>query len=170
MHLVTSSLFLRVFLERLSPEAQSMLLRSFLACALAVWVARGPPSINIRDFYERTSVDSTPPGPMPTPHKDTLCPDALTPNAWLPILQSTFLHPDEHLVKLQRTLAEYARIYGDRPSGVFKGTELNGAELLDGTVFVRVAIQTMNRLGWMREGQERRPWDRTGFWKEDETK
>ena len=40
---------------------------------------------------------------------------------------------------------------------------LDGAEYLDGTLFVRAAGITANRLGWMREGQEQRGWDFNGF-------
>ena len=164
MHLVTSSLFLSSFIEHLTPAAKSIFLHSYLVSVLTVWVARGRPAIPIAGFYQRTSPNLNPPGLQPTPGKETLTPDALTPNAWLAVLQSTLLHPNEHLCKAQRALAQYARVYGDYPVGSFKGTELKEAELLDGTVFVRAAALTMDRLGWLREGQQKREWDFSGFW------
>ncbi|EJD01363.1 uncharacterized protein FOMMEDRAFT_111131 [Fomitiporia mediterranea MF3/22] len=164
MHLVTSSLFLHVFIEHLAPHAQSILLHSYLASALVVWVSRGRPVIPIASFFSRTSPNLTAPGPHPTPDKETLVEDVPTPNAWLALLQSTILHPNEHLPKAQRALAHFAQLYGDRSAGIFKGTELEDAELLDGTVFVRVAALTMDRHGWLREGQEKGGWDRSGFW------
>lgn len=164
MHLVTSSLFLPSLVQHLNPSAQSVLLRSYLATALTVWVARARPAPSIASFYQRTSPNLTVPGPQPTPGRETLTPDALTPNPWYALLQSTILHPSEHLPKAQRALAQYARKYGDRPAGIWKDTELEDTELLDGTLFVRVAALTMDRLGWLREGQERRGWDFSGFW------
>lgn len=164
MHLVTSSLFLPMFVEHLSPQAQAILFRSFLASALTVWVARGRPAIPIASFYSRTSPTLTTPEPKLSPDKETLAKDVLTPNAWFALLQSTILHPNEHLPKLQRAFAQYAQQYGDSPAGIWKGTELEGAELLDGTVFVRAAGLTMDRLGWMREGQPKGDWDTLGFW------
>ena len=100
---------------------------------------------------------------MPTPSADALGKDNLTPNPWLPLIQTTLAHPDEHLVKAQRAVAHYSVIYGDRKAGTFTGTELPGAELLDGTLFVRVAGLTSRRLGWLREGDKRGEWDRIGF-------
>jgi hypothetical protein len=45
-------------------------------------------------------------------------------------------------VKTQRTLAHFSSIYGTRPKGYFMGTELEGAEMLDGSLFLRAAILT----------------------------
>ena len=89
MHLVTSSLFLHEFIEHLAPHAQSILLRSYLASALIVWVSRGRPVTPIASFYSRTSPNLTAPGSHPTPDKETLVKDVPTPNAWLALLQSS---------------------------------------------------------------------------------
>jgi hypothetical protein len=41
--------------------------------------------------------------------------------------------------KFQRdVLAEYASLFGSTPAGYFTGTELKDAELIDGTLFIRV--------------------------------
>lgn len=164
MHLVTSSLFLSSYIVHLTPPSQSILLRTYLASILAVWVSRGRPEISISSFYSRTSPSVVPPGPKPTPSKDALTPDALFPNTWLPLLQSTILHPNEHLPKAERALAHYASLYGTAEKGKWNYTELADADMLDGTLFARVAGLTMGRLGWLREGDERGEWDFSGFW------
>lgn len=91
-------------------------------------------------------------------------------NAWNRIVQSALVHPDEHLCKTQRALAEFARRYGGRAPGYYGGgagkeENLDGVEKLDGTVFVRVAGLCGERLGagWAYEGGELRNWDRDGF-------
>ena len=161
---MTSSLFLPGFVAHLKPSSQALLLRTYLSTALAVWVSVGRPQIDIPNFYKHSSTDLSPPGPKPTPAKETLTPESPAPNPWFPLLQSTVLHPNEHLPKLQRALAHYALEFGKRDAGFWSGTELEGAELLDGTVFSRVAALTMTRLGWMREGEPKGGWDFLGFW------
>ena len=56
-----------------------------------------------------------------------------------------------------------AALYGTYPAGYFSGTELEGAELLDGTLFIRAAGLTAGVLGWIKEGQAIRDWDRASF-------
>lgn len=208
MHLVTSSLFLPAIAAHLPPTSKSLLLRTYLGAALAVWVARGRPPLSLKPFYAKTSARIVVPGPTPTPSEGTLgffdprsgfarararadggaeggadggaeggglasASEKLAPNTWLPVLQSTLLHPNEHLPKLQRALAHYAHRYGyGANAGRWQGTDLDGLELelegveevLDGTLFARIAGLTMRRLGWMREGERRGAWDFGGRW------
>ncbi|KZT42073.1 hypothetical protein SISSUDRAFT_1058938 [Sistotremastrum suecicum HHB10207 ss-3] len=163
MHFVTSSLFLPSIMHYLQPSSQSALLRAYFSITLAYWVNRGRPAIDIKGFFENNSIHHNPPGPQPSPTPDALGEDPLVPNPWLPLLQTTITHTDEHLLKCQRSVVHYATVYGDRESGYFGGTELDGADILDGSLFVRVAWLTANRLGWMREGQVAGSWDRVGF-------
>lgn len=170
MHLVTSSLFIPSYLNMLTKQSASVLLRTYFTIALVLYVARGRPSLPIAEFYANTSVHPEPPSSVaPKPSKDTLAPYT-APNSWLPIIQTTLVHPDEHLCKTQRALWHFADMYGGTPKGRFDGTgahsRLEGAGDLDGTLFVRAAGLTANRLGWMREGQEKRGWDAKGFFKE----
>ena len=53
---------------------------------------------------------------------------------------------------------------GARAAGDFAGTELEGAKRLDGTLFIRAAGLTANVIGWLKEGQKARDWDRSGFY------
>lgn len=163
-------MFLPLFAEHMSEKALAILLKAYLSISLAVWVSRGRPVPQIASFYSRTTTSLSPPGPKPTPVADTLLgadAAANAPNSWFPLLQSTLVHPDEHLPKLQRSLAEFSRLYGTRAPGKLAdaaASSLKDADRLDGTVFIRTAGLTMDRLGWMREGKPRRIWDRKGFW------
>jgi len=170
MHLVTSSLFISSVFSLLKRSSQELLLRGYFATCLVWYIGRGRPELDIARFFgNATTLHPIPPGPKPTPHQDVspspTSPYALTPDPWLPIIQSTLTHPDDHLSKLQRALAEYSSHFGLTPAGYFSGTGLKDAELIDGTLFVRVAGLTAGRLGWVREGEPPLPggWDRLGF-------
>ncbi|CAA7267836.1 unnamed protein product [Cyclocybe aegerita] len=172
MHLVTSSLFLPTTFPLLKRSSQIRLLRSYFSVSLAWYIARGRPALNIKAFFSNpNSLVPTAPGPHPTPNKVAQpapdSPSAITPNAWLQIIQSTLVHPDDHVCKLQRALAEYGALWGHIGKGYFKGTELKDAELIDGTLFIRTAGLTAGRVGWVREGEpqltESTAWDYRGF-------
>jgi hypothetical protein len=192
MHLVTSTLFLPSLVTSLyqNPRAQALLLRSYFSASLARYLARGRPTLDIAKFYSDTSrllpssgLDVIP-GPQPLPYVHTLpnqgSPEARTPNPWLSIIQSTLVHPNEHLCKIQRALAHFAALYGLRGPGWFaackqasvatddsklEDVERNlGLGELDGTLFLRVAMLTANTLGWMREGEREVGWNYEGFY------
>ena len=172
MHFVTSSLFLSSIFSLLTRKSQELLLRGYFATCLVWYIGHGRPEIDIARFFGNdATLHPIPPGPKPTPHKDVspslTSPFAITPHPWLPIIQSTLTHPDDHLPKLQRALAEHSSLFSSTPAGYFAGTELKDAELIDGTLFVRVAGLTAGRLGWVREGEPplQGVWDRKGFFK-----
>ncbi|OCH85388.1 hypothetical protein OBBRIDRAFT_798236 [Obba rivulosa] len=172
MHLVTSVTFLHSLVAYLSPTSTSILLRSYFINCLAWWISRGKPSLPIENFY--ASVTATPAehgAPHVLPAEGVLVKEDVSPNPFLPILQTTLMHPDDHLPKCQRALAHFAALFGARPKGTLRAlsavsdpkARLPGAEHLDGTLFIRVAGLTADRLGWMREGQENLGWDFDGF-------
>ncbi|KAG1880778.1 hypothetical protein F4604DRAFT_486260 [Suillus subluteus] len=192
MHLVTSTLFLPSLVTSLyqNPRAQALLLRSYFAVSLARYLSRGRPTLDIAKFYSDTSgllpssgVDVIP-GPQPSPFEHTLpdenSPEARTPNPWLSIIQTTIVHPNEHLCKIQRALAHFSSLYGLRGQGWFAtrkqasvatdNSKLEDAERnlglaeLDGTLFLRVAMLTARTLGWMREGESEEGWNYEGFY------
>jgi hypothetical protein len=160
MHLVTSSLFLASLAVHLKPSSQELLLRGYLAVSL-LWYLRGAGrlELDIPGFFSAETAYPTPSGPLPTPHeKATPGPSsfkAITPNPWLPIIETSLVHPDDHVPKLQRALAHYGTLYGTKTAGhpEFTETELIGADKLDGTLFIRVAGLTGKRLGRIREGE-----------------
>ena len=174
MHLVTSLIFLPSLLTSLQPPSQALLRYYFAAC-LAAFIRRGRPNLNIKAFYEsEETVYPIPGGTLPTPHENSLpLPSAdpnrikaITPNPWLPIIETSLSHPSEHLVKLQRALgyintACNGNNHGGRASWV--PPELDDAELLDGTLFIRVAGLTAKKMGRVREGEANRGWDFTGY-------
>ncbi|KAG1763927.1 hypothetical protein EDD22DRAFT_471845 [Suillus occidentalis] len=165
MHMVTSSIFLPSLIAYLSPRAQALLLRAYLSSAVAWFVARGRPSLDFKSFFESMPT-------MPNPTNSTAvssvegipAQDAQIPNPFLPLIQSSIMHPSDHHPKIQRAFAHFSAIYGARPKGYFTGTELDGAEELDGSLFVRAAVLTANYMGWAREGEEARNWGLEGFY------
>ncbi|KAI6118361.1 hypothetical protein F5141DRAFT_614817 [Pisolithus sp. B1] len=157
MHVVTSSLFLPSLITSLTPGSQVLLLRAYLVVVLTWWVARGRPDLNIKSFMVSTSTRLT--GSVSKGNDSSICPNE-HPNPFLPIIQTSILHPDNHLAKLQRSFAHFSTVYGNRPAGYHKGTELEGAELLDGSLFVRAALLTANYMG---SKEEPNSWSRGGF-------
>ncbi|TFK38464.1 hypothetical protein BDQ12DRAFT_605867 [Crucibulum laeve] len=168
MHLVTSSLFLPSLLALIPPHSQVLLLRTYLATSLAWYIARGRPALAVSEFFaaSHTSTHPIPAGPQPTANKEAIFSESQTPNPWLPIIQSSIVHPDEHVPKLQRSLAHWAAVFGEAEKGALGETELPGGGEVDGTLFIRAAGLTVQRMGWVREGEEKAEfWDRTGFYK-----
>lgn len=187
MHLITSSIFLPSLLASIDKfSSRRLLLLAYFTASLSLYIARGRPQLDIRSFYKGTeNLSHKVPGPttepapntLPTPTSDL----AHTPNAWYPIIQTTIVHPNEHICKAQRALAHHSSLYGARrqswctspqgrtvtPAQQAREEEAEGKvglQELDGTVFLRVAILTQNRLGWMREGQTAGSWDDNGFY------
>ncbi|KAH7103905.1 hypothetical protein BKA62DRAFT_694987 [Auriculariales sp. MPI-PUGE-AT-0066] len=164
MHLVTSSLFAPSIISQLDKKSQALFLRGYAIMTFAVWVSRGRPRFDIKAFLEKTSTSVLPPVESPKPDKACLDQENMHQNAWYALLQSTLSHPDEHLVKAQRALVHYATLYGDRPKGYWSGTKLEGAEELDGSLFVRASGLTLKALGRVREGEPAGGWDFDGFY------
>jgi hypothetical protein len=173
MHLVTSSIFLPSLAAHLTPRSQVLLLKSHLLISVVWYIAVSRPPIDIESFMASTTTahpfppSSVPPQSQPQwalPNPSS--PLATTPNPWLAVIQRTLAHPEDHLAKLQRAFAHYAQMWGDKPAGYLcqnqGGTviELKGAEKLDGTLFIRAAGLTIDRLGKDTEGDMPRFWDR----------
>ncbi|KAG6890160.1 hypothetical protein C0995_010864, partial [Termitomyces sp. Mi166 len=116
MHLVTSSIFLASYVAYLKSTSVEHLFRVYLLVSLGWWISRGRPALSIAEFYASTTSYPLPSGPIPSPNKDVLqledSTKVVTPNAWLPIIQTSVVHPDNHLPQLQRALAHYATLYG----------------------------------------------------------
>ncbi|THH26455.1 hypothetical protein EUX98_g7731 [Antrodiella citrinella] len=188
MHAVTSAMFLPSLSTYLAPAATAFLLKAYLVTILSAYIIRGRPALPLADFFA-TVPTPTPPRPHATsstdiftfrfgPNPSMIIPPKAnwlavgadkiyTPNPWLPLIQSTLVHPDEHLCKLQRSLMHFASVLGATRPGAFRylEREVEGAGKLDGTLFVRAAGLTANRLGWIREGHAQKSWDFGGFFK-----
>lgn len=165
MHLVTSSIFIPSLIASLSPQAQVLLLRVYFASAIASWISRGRPCLNFKRFFESTSLLPNTPNILAVPPVDNApAQDAQPPNPFLPLIQSSLTHPDDHHTKIQRTFAHFSTIYGARPKGYFAGTELDGADELDGSLFLRAAVLTADHMGWVEKGEEAKEWSFEGFY------
>ncbi|KAG6906638.1 hypothetical protein DXG01_012836 [Tephrocybe rancida] len=173
MHMVTSVLFLSSLSSGLKPLSQELLLRGYFASSLAWWIGRGHPAFDIEGFFTEDTAFPLPAGPFSPPHNKSLPSatsyKATTPNPWYPILQTAVTIPDDHLPKLHRALAHFGSLYGARAPGQadFADTELPFADKLDGSLFIRVAGLTNQRL-LLRPNLEvegTRFWDRQGFYK-----
>jgi hypothetical protein len=133
MHFVTSSLFLSALLPHLETHKVT-LLRAYFALILAWWIALGcPRPDNIQEFLDATASPPSSEGEVPNP--------------FLNFVQSGITHPSAHTVKIQRALAHFSSLHGACPKGYFSGTELEGAEALDGSLFFRAARLTDEYMG-----------------------
>ncbi|KAF9263179.1 hypothetical protein L218DRAFT_902653 [Marasmius fiardii PR-910] len=169
MHFVTSSLFLPSLIQYLSVPSQILLLRAHFAICLTWWVAIGKPYLDIPAFFAADTANPGPSGPHPTVNSRALpspdSPIAKNPNPWTYTIQQALTHPDDHVPKLLRALLYYSTVYGATEASSFAGTELKGADSIDGTLFIRAAGLTVERLG--REFKDVPPiqvyWDRKTF-------
>lgn len=143
VHLVTSDLFIPSILSLIKPAYQADLLRAYFAVALGYFVSRGRPALDPKGFFESVTAD-----PKPNPDPNAKAADEPVGNPWYTVLAHTIPHKDEHHVKAERALAHGAALYGTRPKGSFSHTELKGAEVIDGTLFVRVGGLLMAAQKW----------------------
>ncbi|KAH9052772.1 hypothetical protein EDB87DRAFT_1570004 [Lactarius vividus] len=189
-HLVTSALFLPKFILKeessfvsssgsntpgLSFSSRLLLLQTYLAVSATWYVGRGCYALPIGDFYAATDAQLFPPagagaraggGWRQAPG-----------SAWPRIIESGVRFPDEHAPKIARALMDFATRWGTRPPGYFSAfaatseekaerapaPALEGIERLDGTLFVRVAGLTFDRLGWVDGPEKAKYWDRDRF-------
>jgi hypothetical protein len=141
-----------------------LLLQTYLSVATAWKIIRGNHALPIADFYAATDAQLIAPihaglSALPSPV-----------SSWTRIIPSGLLSPNEHTPKLVRSLADSAVRWGTRGPGYFSSKSdedgwrpLEGIERLDGTLFVRIAGITLERLGWVHEGEKARRWDWDNF-------
>ncbi|KAI0312661.1 hypothetical protein OF83DRAFT_1086870 [Amylostereum chailletii] len=183
-HYITSGIFiLSMCLPESKPgylspplplRSRILLVRGYLAVTATWYISQGRVHLPIAEFYAAT--EKYVHGPLPPVQSEQKgqfftpgVPYAAPGSAWARIWTNVIVHPNEHLIKLVRALGAMEREYGREgkgslagPGGVGKKT-LEGSEKLDGTLFVRVAGLTMERLGWAAEGQKLTQWDRDGY-------
>jgi Questin oxidase-like len=174
-HLVTSAIFLLSLVvpsEHLPyppvPLASRLtLLKAYLATCAGWYISRGNGLLPIKEFYSATHDRLTAPPAIPAPPSASRKPLSGPGGPWERIIANSIAHPDEHLSKAVRSFATFATLWGGRPAGYFAGggeDGLEGREVLDGTLFVRAASLTLDRLGWAHEsGKDLGRWDRDGF-------
>jgi hypothetical protein len=137
----------------------------------AAWkITRGshPQPTHVADFYAATNAQQFAPPRTSAGVGAGALPSA--GSAWTRIIPSAIQAPEEHTPKIARALADFALRWGTRPPGYFSAADesnalgrqpppLEGIERLDGTLFVRVAGLTFDRLGWVNEGERAGNWD-----------
>jgi hypothetical protein len=183
-HLVTSAIFLpKLVLNEdgsssvsgLSFASRLLLLQTYLAVAAAWYIMRGNDhALPIGDFYAATDTQLFAPSRAGSANTGwTQAPGS----AWPRVFQSAVRFQDEHMPKIARALGNFAVRWGTRAPGYFAVTgeeekarmgaglapALEGIERLDGTLFVRVAGLTFDRLGWVDEGETAGRWDLDGI-------
>ena len=151
----------------LSFASRLLLLQTYLGLSAGWYILRGRQhALPITDFYAATDAQLF----APARAGDVGWTQA-PGNAWPRVVQSAVRFQDEHMPKIARALMDCAVRWGTRAPGYFSaftvsGEEekmrtgarlapaLEGIERLDGTLFVRVAGLTFDRLGWTDEGEQ----------------
>ena len=185
MHFVTSSMFVPNLVLANSRHCQTLdpplplrsrfaLLRGFVNQCAHWYVAMGKAAVPFADFYAATDVFVFSNAPAPETrgaaqrNMGTMTQTeryASPASAWLRIWPSIIAHPNEHLVKLIRALGAFSQMFGGRGKGFYAGpveAQL-GASSVDGTLFVRAAALTMEKMGWVAEGEPTRIWEFTTY-------
>ncbi|KAG8881000.1 hypothetical protein FRB97_000245 [Tulasnella sp. 331] len=167
LHCVTSVFFLPFFVDHLKHDhhAQSVLIRAHFSITLALYISQGRPQLPVESFFKPSLPEeihqlvpkyllSVSPNEKALGQKLRVAEGdhRITPigNPFPAVILSSLHHPQEHLIKVNRALADFDERYGTRSKGYWK---VEGWEELDGTLFRRVALRTMKALGWMREGE-----------------
>ncbi|KZV76470.1 hypothetical protein PENSPDRAFT_680138 [Peniophora sp. CONT] len=191
MHFVTSANFIPTFslrpghtrVQTLQPPlplaSRLLLVRAYVSVALIWFTARPLPTMQalttaIPELYAATDALLSPPAPAhayapgETPKRDFWSHEWMRTmpvgaRAWPKLFASAASHPNEHLPKLIRSLGVADALYGRRALGEYAGALVN-SEMLDGTLFLRVALLSMERLGWAMEDTPKPQWDRDGYW------
>ncbi|ESK89771.1 hypothetical protein Moror_16833 [Moniliophthora roreri MCA 2997] len=159
MHFATASIFLSSLMPFLTMRSQLILLRSSFGMMLLWWIALGRPELDVSAFFDEplldisSTVDSTVSNSVTLPNLNGITPKN-NPNPWLGIIQQSLVHPDDHLPKLVRSLLHFSDLYGCTAPSTFNDTGLDGAEKIDGTLFLRAAFWTFKRLEKFEEGKE----------------
>ncbi|KAI0247414.1 hypothetical protein BJV78DRAFT_1364185 [Lactifluus subvellereus] len=161
-HLVTSAIFLLTLVlpseDLLYPPAplarRLTLLKAYLAMCVGWYISRGNDPVPIKEFYSSTHDRLTAPPAKPAPPSASRKPLSAPGGPWERTIANAIAHPDEHIAKAVRSFAAFSTRWGGRPVGYFSGggeDGLEGREVLDGTLFVRAASLTLDRLGWAHE-------------------
>jgi hypothetical protein len=164
MHYVTSAIFLPILMKYLSPSSKEIFLRSWVHTVLVWHISRGCAKLDVCAFFARPLPEYASTIPAETPYS-VVPKSAVTPNPWSHILDSTIVHADQHLSKIVRALLHFSSLYGStraEDTG-FKNTELEGADVIDGTLFLRAAALSLEREIVPTEDGTVRNWDRDGF-------
>jgi hypothetical protein len=165
MHLVTSSLFLKSYMNILSQESyKRRFLYAYTMVFILTWLHRGRQRINANVIMDATEI------PRPTAKEQPVKDEDYNP--WGALITSSLHFPESHVKKTMRTLVYGAMHFGQTEPGKALGAWMKGKDgtdeetfpglaRVDGTLFVRGAGVMMDSMGWVDYGQEAKDWDRT---------
>ena len=159
MHFITSLSFVPSIMRNLTPSSQNLLLHCWFSFLVAYWVKRGRPPLPVTAFYDHTSMLDECPSQTSSIEGSFACGSCAGHRCWSSILHDALEEPDVHYVKCQRSLAQFAERYGNTSPGRFPKGPFRGAEILDGSIFGRVALLNAARLK-SAKGARRSVWER----------
>ncbi|GMK57238.1 hypothetical protein CspeluHIS016_0400720 [Cutaneotrichosporon spelunceum] len=190
MHILTSSFFVPAYMNRLGDKERRAVLQTYALTLFHICSSRGRPAL-----YPQVAmgypVDRA--GPLPragegaAEHKLRMVGDGSREqdNPWFGIVANAIVDYDSHVPKAIRSLLHYSQLYGHKAAGSVPGAfDTDGSEVVpgvgevDGTLFVRIAGEIIQYMGWVKETAEggdskTGDWDRTAMgWKDawdDET-
>lgn len=137
VHCVTSCIFLPTILQNLSKASQKVLLTSFFRSVIALWISRGRPPLHLSQELGAKNMDQH---------------EVEVSKSWQAMISSAMNHSDEHTTKTIRTLAWASQLFGRASQGVY-ACELPGSTELDGSIFYRAALKTLDKQGWNRDAR-----------------
>ncbi|EGG06241.1 uncharacterized protein MELLADRAFT_87395 [Melampsora larici-populina 98AG31] len=137
LHGVTSCIFLPTILQNLSKASQKVLLTSYFRSVIALWISRGRPPLHLSQELGAKNMDL---------HEVDISKN------WQAMISSAMTHSDEHTTKTIRTLAWASQLFGRASQGVY-ACELPGSGELDGSIFYRAALKTLDKQGWKRDAR-----------------
>ncbi|KAH9809064.1 hypothetical protein DFH28DRAFT_1067858 [Melampsora americana] len=137
VHCVTSCIFLPTILQNLSKASQKVLLTSFFRSVIALWISRGRPPLHLSEELGAKNMDL---------HEVEISKN------WQTMISSAMNHSDEHTTKTIRTLVWASQLFGRASQGVY-ACGLPGSAELDGSIFYRAALKTLDKQGWNRDAR-----------------
>lgn len=161
VHLLTSSLFLPSIAQGLSLTSQRKLLGAYFTSLLSIYVWRFSPALNFKPFFEASLIPAHPDGmQLSEAHPCALKVGPQGSNPWLSAINNAMRHPEGHVAKAIRALEHWASLYGATPRGKFTKEEIGweDAEQINGTLFLRTALLTMEALGRVADGEKEKEW------------
>ncbi|KAF4575050.1 hypothetical protein EYR36_006406 [Pleurotus pulmonarius] len=179
MHLVTSSIFLKSYVNSLQVASHKAdLIRTYVFTMILLLLSRGRPIIK-PDLVMTYTDKPRPPNSRTSSYYRADGNSLGNPledadyNPWPALITSALHAPDCHVLKTMRTLVYAAREFGDTLPGGVAGAFLRddahgeshpGSSQLDGSLFVRAAGMTLDYMGWVVHGQPaREDWDRSAL-------
>jgi hypothetical protein len=153
MHFVTSSRLLLPLARILDREAQNVFLEAWFTFMMAYWVKRGRPGLPLGDFFQHRLPGLTFEVPSQATEGQVL---------WSKVVPRILPHRDEHFLKIVLALFHHSNLYGQDGPGCFGGGALASSDVVDSSLFSKVASLTLKHFGVI-DASKRGTWARKCF-------